>query len=301
MTPSRPVVRYHGGKWLLAPWILSHMPPHRTYVEPFAGGASVLLRKERSHGEVYNDLDGEVVNVFRVLRDPTTAAELMRLLTLTPFARLEFEMSYDASDDPVEQARRTLLRSHAGFGSNALSGTRHATGFRSDSKRAGTTPALTWATLVDAVPAFIDRLRGVVIESKPALDLIRQHDYTEALFYVDPPYVHITRGNIAGVRQKYRHELTDDDHRELSDALHGVAGMVVLSGYPCELYDKELYADWLRFERDALADGARARTEVLWLNAAAAARLSGQTALSFDPSVGPTELGSRSSGAGAPA
>ncbi len=266
---SRPIMRYHGGKWKLAPWIISHFPAHRTYVEPFGGGGSVLMRKRRSYAEVYNDLDGEVVNVFRVMRDEAMALRLMDALALTPFARDEFDLSYETSPDPVEQARRTLLRSHAGFGSNAVAGNRHATGFRSDSKRTGSTPAATWSTLPDAIPSFIDRLRGVVIESKPALDLIQQHDYIGALFYVDPPYVHSTRGSIAGVRQKYRHELTDDDHRALSALLHQVAGMVVISGYACQLYDGELYADWHRVDVAANADGARSRTEVLWLNATA--------------------------------
>jgi len=116
----RPVLRYHGGKWLLAPWIISHFGPHRVYVEPFGGAASVLMRKKRSPIEVYNDRWGTVVNVFRVLRDPATAAELARMLYLTPFARDEFEgvMPSEFGElSNVEQARYTVLRSLAGFGS----------------------------------------------------------------------------------------------------------------------------------------------------------------------------------------
>src|SRR3990167_11343170 len=105
--PTRPVMRYHGGKWRLAPWVIEHFPEHRVYTEAFGGGASVLMRKPRSYAEVYNDLDGEIVNVFRVLRDPSQARELERLLRLTPFARSEFETSYITDGDPLEQARRT--------------------------------------------------------------------------------------------------------------------------------------------------------------------------------------------------
>src|SRR3990172_7088785 len=102
--PTRPALRYFGGKWRLAPWIVSHFPAHRIYVEPFGGGASVLIRKPRSYGEIYNDIDSHVVNVFRVLRDPQTADELEQLLRLTPFARDEFVLAREPSLDPVEDA-----------------------------------------------------------------------------------------------------------------------------------------------------------------------------------------------------
>ena len=113
MTPTRPVLRYMGGKWRLAPWILRHLPPHRTYVEPFGGAASVLLRKPRAYAEIYNDLDGEIVSLFRVLRDPEAAAELVRRIALTPFAREEFDGNYIVHS-PVSRfaflSSRTILR-----------------------------------------------------------------------------------------------------------------------------------------------------------------------------------------------
>lgn len=117
--PTRPVLRWHGGKWNLAPWIISHFPDHKVYVEPFGGAASVLIRKHRSHAEIYNDLDNEVVNLFRVLRSDR-ADELAELLRLTPFAAEEFFTAYETSCDPVERARRTIVRSYMGFGSNAV-------------------------------------------------------------------------------------------------------------------------------------------------------------------------------------
>jgi DNA adenine methylase len=263
---TRPALRYHGGKFKLAPWIISFFPEHEVYVEPFGGAASVLLQKPPAKSEVYNDIADEIVNVFRVLRDPGTAARLARLVELTPFARTEFELSYKSSDDPVEQARRTVIRSFMGHGSGAVY-TKHATGFRTGirgpRKQSAAGDLLTWP---DAVQAFVDRLRGVSIESRDALYLMARCDGPHALFYVDPPYPHSTRGNARGVRQKYTQELTDGDHRRLATVLRDLEGMVVLSGYPCDLYDDELFAGWERHTRVAMADGGRKRTEVVWLN-----------------------------------
>lgn len=282
--PTRPVLRYHGGKWRLAPWIISHFPPHRVYVEPFGGAASVLMRKPRSYAEVYNDLDGEVVNVFRVLRDPELGAELERRVRLTPFAREEFDLSYLPSGDLVEQARRTLIRSYMGFGTTLTrpnrDGTPQRTGFRNNVTRAGTTPATDWSGFADVIPSFVDRLGGVVVECVAATEAFSRWDGPDTLFYVDPPYVHSTRTPAAGGSHRgYRHELTDDDHRSLADELRRLEGMVVLSGYPCNLYDA-LYPDWFRVERESRAGSAARRTEVLWLNPRAA-EASDQVALSL--------------------
>lgn len=263
----RPILRWHGGKWLLAPWIISHFPPHRIYTEVYGGAASILLRKHRAYSEVYNDLDGAVVNLFRVLQWPDTAAILKERLMLTPFARKEFELAYNHHADPVEWARRLVVRSFMGFGSNAHN-PEISTGFRSNSSRSGTTPAHDWANYPGNLAAIIERLRGVVIESRPATEILVQHDREDALHYVDPPYPHSTRADGCG---DYHSEMSDDDHEALAEVLRGLKGMVVLSGYPCDLYDKELYPDWHRVERKALADGARKRVEVLWINKAAAA------------------------------
>lgn len=259
---TRPVLRYHGGKWNLAPWIISHFPPHRIYVEPFGGAASVLLRKPRTYGEVYNDLDGEVVNLFRVLRNPAQARKLVRQVKLTPYARAEFDASYITDGDPIEQARRTVFRFAAGY-SSAGSG-KYRTGFRNNATRSGTTPAGDWAGYPAVLAAAAERMAGVVIEQRAAVNLIAIYDGPETLFYCDPPYPYSTR-NARHAGSVYRHEMTDDDHRTLAAALHACAGMVVVSGYACELYDRELFADWQRVERATHGDGARDRTEVLWI------------------------------------
>lgn len=266
MTVSRPALRWHGGKWMLAPWIIQHFPKHRTYVEPFGGAGSVLLRKDRAYAEVWNDLDGEVVNLFRVLRSEL-APRLIEALTLTPFARDEFHGAYQSDDIcPVERARQLVVRSFMGFGSN---GHERVTGFRANSNRSGTTPAQDWANYPDALREIIERLRGVVIENRDAKRVMASHDSVDTLHYVDPPYVFSTRADLS---KDYAHELSDDDHAELLDFVKSLAGMVVLSGYSSSLYENAL-SDWRRAERAALADGARARTEVLWLNPHCADRL----------------------------
>lgn len=307
---KRPALRYHGGKWLLGPWIISHFTVHRTYVEPFGGGASVLLRKARCFAEVYNDLDGEIVNLFRVIRD--SGPELCQALMLTPFARDEFELTYFHSENPVEQARRTVLRASAGFGSNFLRPKKNGTGivrtgFRANTSRSGTTPAhnfnggmnlemarrtlvrafqgtangaatmkstgfkantararaVEWCGMAENLAKVTARLSGVVIENRPAMQVMAAHDRPDTLHYVDPPYPHSTRN--AG--HDYRHEMTDEQHRELAAFLRGLKGAVVLSGYTCPLYD-ELFADWQRHEKKTFADGARPRVEVLWVKGA---------------------------------
>lgn len=263
--PTRPVLRWHGGKWNLAPWIISHFPKHRVYVEPFGGAGSVLMRKPRCYAEIWNDLDDHVVNLFQVLRSPR-AHELVAALRLTPFASAEFRTAYETADDPVERARRLVIRSFMGFGSN---GHNRSTGFRSNSNRSGTTPAHDWINYPDSLRVVIERLAGVVILNRDAADVMAGHDSEETLHYVDPPYVFDTRADLA---KDYAHELTDSDHRDLLDFLKTLAGMVIVSGYPSTIYDDAL-PGWQRVEREALADGARKRTEVLWINPRARAAL----------------------------
>lgn len=257
MTVHRPILRWHGGKWRLAPWIIEQMPHHRIYVEPFGGAASVLLRKPRSYAEVYNDLDDEVVNLFQVLRSDRSH-DLIDLLRLTPFAESEFRTAYEPAYDPVERARRIIIRSFMGFGSN---GHQRRTGFRSNSNRSGTTPARDWRNYPDALAMIVDRLSGVVIQNRDAREVMAAHDSPETLHYVDPPYVMGTRD----YGSDYAHEMSDADHIDLLAALGALRGRVILSGYANSLYDEAL-AGWQRLERRAHADGARERTEVLWMN-----------------------------------
>jgi DNA adenine methylase len=274
---GRPVLRYHGGKWILAPWIIGFFPKHRIYVEPFGGGASVLIRKPRSYAEVYNDLDDEIVNVFRILRDSRQAEELARLISLTPWSRTEFYAAYEPTEDPLERARRTIARAYMAFGTTSRRANR--TGFRVRCYRQHTTAPRDWVRYPAAIAAFCERLKGVAIENRDALMVMAQQDSPETLHYLDPPYPRSTRPSQKWDSRNdraYAHEMTDDDHRELARIAHQLDGFVMISGYPCELYDRELYHDWQRHERGHLADGAQKRTEVLWLNPACVSALRGE-------------------------
>jgi DNA adenine methylase len=269
VSQTRPVLRWHGGKYLLAERIMRFFPPHRIYTEAFGGAASILLQKPRAYGEIYNDLDDQVVGLFRVLQDRAQSARLIELLRLTPFARREFQIAYDFTDDPIEAARRLVIRSFMGFGSNAHSCAargHRSTGFRSNSNRSGTTPAQDWANYPDALPEIIARLTGVVIESRDAVQILQRHDGPRTLHYVDPPYLQETRRR----EHMYRHELSRSGHIKLLAALRKLSGMVVLSGYADPLYDKRLKG-WKRIEIPAYADGARPRVEIVWLNPPCAA------------------------------
>ncbi len=259
---------------MLAPWIIENMPAHRIYTEAFGGAASVLLRKPRSYAEVYNDLDGDVVNLFRVLRDAAAAERLRQAITLTPFSRTEFNQAYAPARNRVERARRLIVRSFMGFGSDGACG-QYRTGFRPDSNKSGTTPAHDWRNWPEELPMIVNRLRGVVIEQEPAIRLLKRHDRPEALHFIDPPYHPETRarGHVTrrGVRiKRYNVEMEHGDHVELLNVVRELAGMVILCGYRHPLYDRALL-DWVRVDRAAHADGARDRTECLWLNPAAAA------------------------------
>jgi len=264
---TRPVLRYHGGKWMLAPWIIKHFPPHRIYTEAFGGAGSVLMRKARARLiEIYNDRDSEVVNLFRVLRDVEASAKLATAVSLTPYAREEFDLSYEPAADPIEQARRTVVRAFQGFGSDSASGAK--TGFRANGNRNSAHPAKDWTNYPSAVAAFCSRLQAVVIENRPAVEVVLQHDSPETLHYCDPPYVFETRSaNVVRGGKGYRHEMDEAAHRDLARVLREAKGMVVLSGYPGELYS-ELYSDWTMSRRHTHADGGLDRTEVLWMNAA---------------------------------
>jgi DNA adenine methylase len=262
---KRPLVRYHGSKWSIAPWIISFFPKHRVYVEPYGGGASILLCKSRVHEEVYNDLDSDIVNLFRVTRDH--GEELKRLIELTPFSREEYLEAYRPTNDPIEQARRTIIRSFMGRASTGATGkisdTRSiATGFRSKTTGCGKTSAKVWDSYPESLQVIIKRLKGVVIENKNALEVIGQHDSGQTLFYVDPPYLFSTRD--AGT--DYRYEMTDEEHIALAEKLNQVKGLVIVSGYHSDLYE-ELYKGWTVREKMTYSDGdkSRPRTEVLWM------------------------------------
>ena len=269
-------MRYHGGKWRLASWIIQHFPKHRTYVEPFGGAASVLLKKPKSYAEIYNDLDGIIVNVFRVLREPNLSQELLKRIELTPFSRTEFNQSYQSTDCPLEQARKTIIKSFMGFSSDAPTRD-YKTGFRNNNFKSGNFASQDWANYPAGLSQAIERLKSVLIEEKPSLEVIQKYDSKETLFYLDPPYLPATRY----LKEKtvcYRHEMDEAHHRELLKVIQSVAGMVIISGFPSKLYDSTL-KDWHRVEKQAFGQagnnkGSKKNTEVLWISPNAKKQLS---------------------------
>jgi DNA adenine methylase len=261
---SRPALWWYGGKWRIAPWIISHLPPHDAYCEPYGGAASVLLRKPPARLETFNDLHGRLVNFFTILRERPD--ELTRAIELTPYARAEFQLAHQATADPLEDARRFYVLANQGRSGAASGRTRSGWRTRRDPSRRSD-----WAREVTAahLGSIAHRLKHVQIECADAFAVIARYDTPATLHYVDPPYVRATRS--AGSAGRYAHDLSDADHRALAKLLHQVEGMVVLSGYPSRLYE-QLYAGWQRVDHQAHDEAAKPRVESLWRNPAASRR-----------------------------
>jgi DNA adenine methylase len=258
-----PVVKYPGSKWRLARWIVTHMPPHTAYCEPFAGSLAVLFAKPRAKLETINDLDGAVVNLWRVVRERPEA--LARALALTPYSREEYDLSYaPPTGDPVEDARRFVVRCSQAFGSKL--GTR--TGWRhviTTEYAPNRPPSAQWLDLPDRVWRAHERLRRVQIERRPALEVVGAHAREEVLIYADPPYVLSTRSG-----RQYRHEMTDDEHVQFVAALDAHPGPALLSGYANGLYE-DLLGRWASVTMRTNDAVGNRREEVLWMNERAAA------------------------------
>ncbi|WP_188853650.1 DNA adenine methylase [Aureimonas glaciei] len=260
------LLRYHGGKYKLADWIIGHFPKHDRYTESFGGGGSVLLRKPRARAEIYNDLDLEIVSLFRILRNAAAADRLAELVWLTPFSRVDFLAAYQPGADDMERALHILTRSFLGYSPTAATRTRLCgLGINTDP---GKFEPSRWNSVPETVRRLSERMRGLIVENRPAMQVIADHDSADTLHYVDPPYVHAGRGS----RSDYRHEMDDPDHVELLEFLKTVNGYVVVSGYHSELYAKHLGA-WMQVEMKAYTHEAKPRTEVLWINPHAEAAL----------------------------
>ena len=269
----RSIITYYGGKGYSWRRIVPYFPPHHTYVEPFGGAANVLLNKPPSPVEVYNDIDSNLVTIFRVLRDHPD--ELRRALELTPYSREEYVRCLGPLDglDDVEKARRLIVRYRQVFGGRGQQATPGQWSYAVAASSRGMAGAVSkWLSTIDAVlPAVVERFRRVQIENLPWQEIIRRYDTPETLFYCDPPYLLSTRNGHVG----YEYEMTVEEHRELAEVLNSVKGHVVLSGYASPEYD-EWYAGWERIEFDAAMfarpDKGRSRdrrTEVLWIKPAA--------------------------------
>jgi len=257
-----PVLKYPGSKWRMADWIVANMPKHKTFLEPFFGSGAVLFSKKPSPIETVNDLDENVTNLFRLVRD--SPKELARRISTTPYSRHEYDMTFDrlVPVDDFEKARVFLVQCWQGHGFRTNG---YKVGWKNDVQGREKAYALSnWYRLPDWILQTTERLRQVQIECRPALEVIKRHRYDNVLIYADPPYVLSAR-----TAKQYRHEMTDADHIELLEALDDHPGPVLLSGYACELYDSRL-THWTRKTARAFAEGGREREEVLWINPAAA-------------------------------
>ncbi|MGA2584586.1 MAG: DNA adenine methylase [Tepidisphaeraceae bacterium] len=256
---------WYGGKFSHLDWLLPLLPDCHHYCEPFAGSAAVLLNRRPASVETYNDLDGEVVNFFRVLRDRPD--ELIRNIGLTPFSREEFYVACEAPTEQlsdIERARRFFIRARqvrTGLAQTASLG-RWAN--CKNTSRAGMSGVVSrWLGSVQMLPEIANRLLRVQIENRPALEVISIYDSPQTFFYCDPPYVHQSRGD----SKAYGFEMSDMAHRALAKKLNSIHGKAAVSGYRSDLYDT-WFRGWKRIDADVKHAHSikKLRQEALWVN-----------------------------------
>jgi DNA adenine methylase len=273
------LLKWHGGKHYLAPKIVALMPSHLHYVEPFFGGGSVLFARDpdepslfagnvaklRGVSEIVNDINGRLINFWRVLQDPERFERFRRTVEAIPLARAEWQKAHDHTYDQDSVADAVALFVDA---RQSLAG--RMKGFtpltRTRTRRQLNGNVSEWLRAVEGLPAIHTRLRRVAIENVPALKLIEREDTPQTCFYCDPPYLHETRATT----KAYHYEMSEADHQALLAVLVRCKGKVMLSGYPSELYDRTL-ASWKRHTFDmpnhaAGGDAKNRETEVLWCN-----------------------------------
>ncbi len=248
------ILKYPGGKWRISEWIISHFPEHKVYLEPYFGSGAVFFKKEPCYVETINDINGDIVNLFRICRD--YPEELAKLINLTPFSRDEFAACYERSGDPIEQARRTLVRYHQSFGTCNSS----KNSWRNVQQYGGPRTATMWNNLPGIIVEVCSRLKDAQIENTDALTLINRYNDEKTLIYCDPPYLQSIRK-----RNMYKHEMSDMDHLELVTALKNSSSQIILSGYENDLYDCYL-RDWNKDSIKTTAQMGKKRTETIWMN-----------------------------------
>lgn len=250
------ILRYPGSKWNLANTIVSMMPEHKSYLEPFFGSGAVLFTKQPSPIETINDMDDEIVNLFRVIR--TRPEELKRAIALTPYARAEYDASFHVeTDDPIEKARLLLVKSLQSHGFRVT----EKSGWKNDVQGREKSYCVSHFNEVpEIIQEITCRLKQVQIEHMDAVELIKRFNYPNVFIYLDPPYVLSTR-----TRKQYRHEMTDEDHIRLLETIMDSKAKIMISGYQSELYDEYL-KDWNRVTYNATAEHGLKRKEQIWYN-----------------------------------
>jgi DNA adenine methylase len=256
---------WYGGKFSHLDWLLPLLPDCHHYCEPFGGSAAVLLNRQPSPVETYNDIDGEVVTFFRVLRNQKQ--ELVEAVALTPFSREEFLVALTTNGQKIpdlERARRFYVRARQTRTGLAQTSSLGRWANCKNTSRAGMSGVVSrWVGGLGALSEIADRLLRVQIENRPAIDVIKLYDDPKTLFYIDPPYVHDSRGD----SKAYGYEMTDIEHESLSAALRACKARVAVSGYRCRLMDR-LYGDWNRHDSPEkhCHSVKQPRTEALWTN-----------------------------------
>ena len=256
---------YYGGKFTHLDFLLPLLPTTFThFCEPFGGSAAILINRPPAPIETYNDLDSEVTNFFRCLRDHSD--ELIRAISLTPFSRQELVKSCRSEPNvsDIERARRFFVRARQTRTGLAQTSSEGRWAHCVLTSRAGMAGAVSrWLGSVEGLPQIVQRLQRVQIENAPATEVIRRYDSPETLFYCDPPYPHEARGD----SKAYGYEMTDDEHEKLAEALRSVQGAAAISGYRCSLMDR-LYSGWIRVDANTrLCNSSKGkRTESVWMN-----------------------------------
>lgn len=248
------ILKYPGGKWRIADWIISHFPPHKVYLEPYFGSGAIFFKKEPSYIETVNDINGEIVNFFRVCRD--YPEEFAKVANLTPFAREEFQFCYDPAEDPIERARRVLVRYHQSFGTcNCSKKT-----WKNVKTYGGPRCATMWNNLPDVIISCGERLKNAQIENTNAISLIERYNDPNTLIYCDPPYLNKLRK-----KNMYADEMSDFDHVVLLETIAKSRANVIISGYDNELYNSVL-CGWSSDMKETVIQMGLHRTEKIWFN-----------------------------------
>ena len=262
----RIVFGWYGGKFSHLDWLLPLLPECHHYCEPFAGSGAVLLNRVPSPVETYNDIDGEVVNFFRVLRDQHE--ELIRAIALTPFSREEYYRAIHTTNgvSDIERARCFYIKARQTRTGLAQTASLGRWANCKNTSRAGMSGVVSrWLGGVGALDDIAQRLMRVQIENRPAVDVIRLYDSPKTLFYCDPPYLHATRGDV----KSYGFEMDEEQHREFAEVVNRCSGMVAVSGYEHPLMDKLFEpGKWFKTlgARKTIHSTKGTRQEVLWTN-----------------------------------
>lgn len=250
------ILKYPGAKNRIAKWICKYIPPHEVYLEPYFGSGAVFFNKIPARIETLNDLDGNIVNYFRVIRERPEA--LGKMLEMTPFARDEYYQAFECreGDSDLERARKFAVRCWQGFGCGNL----YRNGFRSSQRHTSPHTTKEWRCLPERLIDASERLKNTQIENLPATEIIQRYDTSDVFMYIDPPYLHGTRKNYL-----YRYEMENAEHIELLKLLKKHPGKVLISGYDNDLYNSMLQG-WGKVQKKTRAEGGIQRVETLWMN-----------------------------------